>query len=85
MKYSIEVKNDIVTEQFEYKGRTYQKEWEVEYSGMCLKTKEFHEQLEDSGVTDEKVLEEVYSVLDSVFAARFFGTYKMMEGYQNER
>lgn len=79
MKYSIEVKNDIVTEQLEYKGRAYQKEWNVEYSGMCLKTKEFHEQLEDSGVTDENVLEEVYDALDSVFAARFLGVHKIME------
>lgn len=80
MKYSIEVKNNIVTEQFEYKGKEFRKEWKVEYGGMCLKTKEFHEQLEDSGVTDEKVLEEVYSILDSVFAARFLDAYKMMKG-----
>lgn len=80
MKYSIEVKNNIVTEQLEYKGRTYRKEWDVEYGGMRLRDKEFHERLEDSGVTDENVLEEVYDVLDSVFAARFFNAYKMMEG-----
>lgn len=57
MKYSIEVNSNTATEQFEYKGRTFQKEWEVEYGGMRLKDKEFHEQLEDSGITDEGALE----------------------------
>ncbi len=80
MKYSIEVNSNTATEQFEYKGRTFQKEWEVEYGGMRLKDKEFHEQLEDSGITDEGALEEVYSVIDELFAARFLGVFKALEG-----
>ena len=80
MKYSIEIKNSTVTEQLEYKGRIYQKEWDVEYGGMRLKDKEFHEQLEDSGITDEGALEEVYSVIDELFAARFLGVFKALEG-----
>lgn len=47
---------------------------------MRLKDKEFHEQLEECGITDEGALEEIYSVIDEFFAARFLGVFKTLEG-----
>ncbi len=52
---------------------------------MRLKDKEFHEQLEECGITDEGALEEIYSVIDEFFAARFLGVFKTLEGGKNDR
>lgn len=72
MKYSIEVKNNTVTEQLEYKGRTYRKEWDVDCNRICTKGKQFCDQLEDAGVTDERVLDSIYETLDSSSLALMF-------------
>lgn len=65
MKYSIEVNNNTVTEQLEYKGRTYWKEWDVDCNRICTRGKQFCDQLEDAGVTDERILDGIYETLDS--------------------
>lgn len=65
MKYSIEINGNTVTEQLEYKGRKYQKNWDIDCNRICTKGKQFCDQLEDAGVTNEQLLDSIYEILDS--------------------
>lgn len=65
MKYSIEVNHDTVTERLEYKGRKYRKEWDADCNKVCTRGKQFCDQLEDAGVTNEQLLDSIYEILDS--------------------
>lgn len=72
MKYSIEVNNNTVTEQLEYKGREYQKTWHADTNRICTKDPQFCDQLEDAGIADERVLDGIYETLDSSSLALMF-------------
>lgn len=65
MKYSIEVNHDTVTEQLEYNGREYKKTWHADANRIRTKDPRFCDQLEDAGIADERVLDNIYEVLDS--------------------
>ena len=59
MKYTVETHGVGYTETLEFKGKTYKKEYEGDFSGTSTQDKDFWEQIETSGI-------DYYEILDAV-------------------
>lgn len=59
MKYTIETHGVGYTETLEFKGKTYKKEYEGDFSGTSTQDKDFWEQIEANGI-------DYYEILDAV-------------------
>ena len=64
MKYTVETHGVGYTETLEFRGKTYQKEYERDFSGMLTQDKDFWEQMEADGIHDENILDAVYENID---------------------
>lgn len=60
MKYTVETHGAGYTETLEFRGKTYQKEYEGDFSGTSTQDKDFWEQMEADGIHDERILGAVY-------------------------
>lgn len=67
MKYTVETHGVEYTETLEFRGKTYQKEYEGDFSGTSTQDKYFWEQMEADGIHDEEVLDAVYANIDNSF------------------
>lgn len=64
MKYTVETHGVGYTETLEFRGKTYQKEYEGDFSGTSTQDKDFWEQMEADGIHDERILGAVYENID---------------------
>jgi hypothetical protein len=64
MKYIVETHGVGYTETLEFKGKTYKKEYEGDFSGTSTQDKDFWEQMEADGIHDERILDAVCDDID---------------------
>lgn len=80
MKYTVVTHGVGYTETLEFKGKTYKKEHEVDFSGTSTQDKDFWEQMEADGIHDERILDAVYENFDnSLFRFDVFGIADELE------
>lgn len=64
MKYTVETHGVGYTETLEFKGKTYKKEYEGDFSGISTQDKDFWEQIEASGIDYYEILDAVKGNID---------------------
>lgn len=64
MKYTVVTHGAGYTETLEFKGRTYKKEHEGDFSGASTQDKDFWEQIEASGIDYYEILDAVKGNID---------------------
>ena len=64
MKYTVETHGVGYTETLEFKGKTYKKEYEGDFSGISTQYKDFWEQIEASGIDYYEILDAVKGNID---------------------
>lgn len=64
MKYTVETHGVGYTETLEFKGKTYKKEYEGDFSGTSTQDKDFWEQIEASGIDYYEILDAVKGNID---------------------
>ena len=64
MKYTVETHGVGYTETLEFKGKTYKKEYEGDFSGTSTQDKDFWEQMEASGIDYYEILDAVKGNID---------------------
>ena len=69
MEYSIKVTDTGYVETLKIGDKEYHKQWEKTSDGAICISSEFNEQLEESGIKDENLLELIYDTLDGSFMA----------------
>ena len=67
MKYTVVTHGAGYTETLEFKGRTYKKEHEGDFSGTSTHDKDFWEQMEVDGIHNKEILDAVYENIDNSF------------------
>lgn len=64
MKYTVETHGVGYTETLEFKGKTYKKEYEGDFSGISTQDKDFWEQIEANGIDYYEILDAVQGNID---------------------
>jgi hypothetical protein len=64
MKYTVVTHGAGYTETLEFKGKTYKKEYEGDFSGTSTQDKDFWEQIEASGIDYYEILDAVKGNID---------------------
>lgn len=67
MKYTIETHGCGYTETLEFKGKVYKKEHEGDPSHTSTDDKDFCDQMEAEGISNDELLDEIYNILDGSF------------------
>ena len=80
MKYTVVTHEAGYTETLEFRGKTYKKEHEGDFSGTSTQDKDYWEQMEADGIHDERISDAVYENIDnSFFGFDVFGIADKLE------
>ena len=67
MKYSVEIKNGIAKETLVFNGKKYVRTTKKTSFGSISDDRDFSEQMEEDGVSDNVLLEQIYDTIDGFF------------------